>query len=212
MDKSYFNNDIKRMSEEDPLRTLGLFLKYNFPISEEEFEIIKKNAEAFDYFKTHKILIEFGKEKLDKEMFMYLLDEAEKDYSGTYTQMLVLFEIGKQYIEQNDEIDYTNDEAIKRLIKLSPISLNLLGLPTEVNYEIYQSLKNTNDVELVASLLKAECVDEESFVQIKRDLIETFKQTATKEDYKLLEGTKLFDMPGHKFDIQSKISYNNIER
>ena len=96
MEKSKFNDDIKKMAEEDPLRTLTLFLKYKFPIKTDEFDYLMKNAEAFDYFKTHKILIEYNKEKLDEKLFDKLLTIAEKDFDGSYTQMLVLFEIGKQ--------------------------------------------------------------------------------------------------------------------
>ena len=206
MSESKFNEDVRKMSEEDPLRTLTLFLKYNFPIKASELNGIIKNAEADDYFKTHKILIEYKKEKLDKTLFNRLLNKAEEKYDGSYTQMLVLFEIGKTYIEQNPGIDFAADKSIQKLIKLSPISLNFLDLPNEVNYAICNSLKESKDVEIVASLLKSRCMNEKGFKQIKKDLINTFKQNAKDEDYKLVHGLNILKDKGTRFEIKEEIT------
>ena len=56
MKDNYFNADVKKLSEEDPLRTLNIFLKYKFPIKSEDMQEIISNAERADFFKTHKIL------------------------------------------------------------------------------------------------------------------------------------------------------------
>ena len=198
MEKSKFNDDIKKMAEEDPLRTLTLFLKYKFPIRKEEFNYLMKNAEAFDYFKTHKILIEYEKEKLDSKLFDKLLTMAEANYDGSYTQMLVLFEIGKQYIEQNPEKDYSNNDLIRRLIKLSPISLNFLDLKPEMEYAICNSFRNSKDIELVASILKSGCLDKEGFGQIKKDLEATIKDSEVK-DNNILSGLDIIEPVGTMF-------------
>ena len=198
MEKSKFNDDIKKMAEEDPLRTLTLFLKYKFPIKTDEFDYLMKNAEAFDYFKTHKILIEYNKEKLDEKLFDKLLTIAEKDFDGSYTQMLVLFEIGKQYIEQNPEKDYSDNDLIRRLIKLSPISLNFLDLKPEMEYAICNSFRDSKDIELVASILKSGCLDKEGFNQIKKDLEATIKESKIK-DNSIISGLDIVEPTGTKF-------------
>ncbi len=198
MEKSKFNDDIKKMAEEDPLRTLTLFLKYKFPIKANEFDYLMKNAEAFDYFKTHKILIEYNKEKLDEKLFDKLLTIAEKNFDGSYTQMLVLFEIGKQYIEQNPEKDYSNNDLVRRLIKLSPISLNFLDLKPEMEYAICNSFRDSKDIELVASILKSGCLDKEGFNQIKKDLEDTIKESKIK-DTSIVSGLDIVESTGTKF-------------
>ena len=198
MEKSKFNDDIKKMAEEDPLRTLTLFLKYKFPIKTDEFDYLMKNAEAFDYFKTHKILIEYNKEKLDEKLFDKLLTIAEKNFDGSYTQMLVLFEIGKQYIEQNPEKDYSDNDLIRRLIKLSPISLNFLDLKPEMEYAICNSFRDSKDIELVASILKSGCLDKEGFNQIKKDLEATIKESKIK-DNSIISGLDIVEPTGTKF-------------
>ena len=198
MEKSKFNDDIKKMAEEDPLRTLTLFLKYKFPIKTDEFDYLMKNAEAFDYFKTHKILIEYNKEKLDEKLFDKLLTIAEKDFDGSYTQMLVLFEIGKQYIEQNPEKNYSDNDLVRRLIKLSPISLNFLDLKPEMEYAICNSFRDSKDVELVASILKSGCLDKEGFNQIKKDLEATIKESKIK-DNSIISGLDIVEPTGTKF-------------
>ena len=198
MEKSKFNDDIKKMAEEDPLRTLTLFLKYKFPIKTDEFDYLMKNAEAFDYFKTHKILIEYNKEKLDEKLFDKLLTIAEKDFDGSYTQMLVLFEIGKQYIEHNPEKDYSDNDLIRRLIKLSPISLNFLDLKPEMEYAICNSFRDSKDIELVASILKSGCLDKEGFNQIKKDLEATIKESKIK-DNSIISGLDIVEPTGTKF-------------
>ncbi len=178
---SKFNEDVKKMSEEDPLRTLTLFLKYNFPIKEAELCMIIKNAEATDYFKTHKILIEYNKEKLTKALFNKLLNKAEEKYDGSYTQMLILFEIGKQYIEQNPKINFGNDKEIQKLIKLSPISLNFLDLPQEINYTLCQSFVDSKDPELIKSLLNAKCMEEKGFKKFKKVFSESLGKIKSEE-------------------------------
>lgn len=198
MEKSKFNDDIKKMAEEDPLRTLTLFLKYKFPIKTDEFDYLMKNAEAFDYFKTHKILIEYNKEKLDEKLFDKLLTIAEKNFDGSYTQMLVLFEIGKQYIEQNPEKNYSDNDLVRRLIKLSPISLNFLDLKPEMEYAICNSFRDSKDIELVASILKSGCLDKEGFNQIKKDLEATIKESKIK-DNSIISGLDIVEPTGTKF-------------
>jgi len=196
LSESKFNEDVKKMAEENPLRTLSIFLKYNFPIKQSELNFIIKNAEASDYFKTHKILIEYNKEKLTKTFFNKLLTKAEETHDSSYTQMLNLFEIGKRYIEQNPGLDFKTDKAFQKLIKLSPISLNFLDLPNELNYAICTSFKESKDVELVASLLKSKCINGKGFKQIRKDLIDTFKTNAKEEDYKLVYGLDIMKEEG----------------
>ncbi len=204
MRDNYFNEDVRKLSEEDPLRTLNIFLKYNFPIKDGNLEEIVKNAERIDLFKTHKILIEYGKEKLDKKTFNKLLDYVEKNSDSSATQMLVLFEIGKQYIEENPGIDFKNSSEIQRLIKLSPISLNFLNLKPEINFAICQSLKDTNDTKLAAALLKSNCLYDKGFKQIRQDLITSFKRHASKEDYELVRGVSDFKSFGKSYDAFSR--------
>ncbi len=203
--ESKFDENVRKMSEEDPLRTLTMFLKYKFPVRASELNIMIENAERYDYFKTHKILIEYKKEKLNKPLFNKLLKVAENQNNNS-TQMLVLFEIGKEYIEQNPGIDFATDKSIQKLIKLSPISLNFLDLPNEVNYAICNSLKESEDVEIVASLLKSKCMDEKGFKQIKKDLINTFRQNAKDEDYELVYGLNILKDKGTKFEIATEVA------
>ena len=204
MKDNYFNEDVKKLSEEDPLRTLNIFLKYKFPIKSEDMQEIISNAERADFFKTHKILIEYGKEKLDKTTFNKLLDFVENKADNSATQMLILFELGKQYIEENPKIDFKNSKEIQRLIKLSPISLNFLNLSPEINFAICQSLKDTSDTKLTASLLKSNCLNEKGFKQIRHDLVKNFKINASKEDYELVRGLSEFKPVGTRFDIANE--------
>ncbi len=202
MKDSFFNEDVRKLSQEDPLRTLAIFLKYNFPIKDEDLADVIFNAERVDFFKTHKILIEYNKEKLDRKTFNNLLDYVETNVENSATQMLVLFEIGKQYIEENPGIDFKNSKEIQRLIKLSPISLNFLNLKPEINFAICQSLKDSHDVKLAATLLKSNCMYDKGFKQIRRELVENFKTNAKEEDYELVRGLADFKQIGKKYETE----------
>lgn len=202
MKDSFFNEDVRKLSQEDPLRTLAIFLKYNFPIKDEDLADIIFNAERVDFFKTHKILIEYNKEKLNKKTFNNLLDYVETNIDNSATQMLVLFEIGKQYIEENPGIDFKNSKEIQRLIKLSPISLNFLNLKPEINFAICQSLKDSHDVKLAATLLKSNCMYDKGFKQIRSELVENFKTHAKEEDYELVRGLTDFKQIGKKYETE----------